>query len=61
MFVVHMAPKAKTEAETKKQQPEEKKVVSAVDFYGKGTVLRVERNTLSGKRKAVRVGVLVGL
>ena len=56
-FVIHMAPKAKTEAETKKQQPEEQKVVSAVSFFGEGTVQRVERNTLNAKRKTVRVGV----
>ena len=55
-FVTHMAPKAKTEAETKKKQPEEK-IVNVVDFFGQGTVQRVERNTLSGKRKTVSVGV----
>lgn len=51
-----MAPKAKTEEETKKKRPEEK-IVNVVDFFGQGTVQRVERNTLSGKRKTVSVGV----
>ena len=57
-FVTHFAPKVNREPEKKKQQPEEKKaVVNVADFFDGGAVQRTERNTLSGKRKAVSVSV----
>ncbi|XP_070209411.1 replication factor C subunit 1-like isoform X2 [Littorina saxatilis] len=50
-FVIHNAPAASKEPEPKKEPREKKKCVSAVDFFGGGTVQRTERTTAVSKRK----------